>query len=357
MDILFIGKRFYTNRDAYTEKFGRIYQLPCHWSQEEKTQLWLIDYHSKEKIKNQDNELNILSTPIFSFLFIFSFLNMILKRPRIIVASGDCYIGLLGFILAKITFSKFVFDVYDKYDTFSGYRNLLGINIYQFLLRKSNVCLFASQKLMDDSKSICKKQIHVLNGIDGNNFYPREKVTSRKEFNILEHDLYIGYFGGINVERGITDLIDAVKLVRNDGVNLKIMLAGSNQDNLNLDYDFIVYLGNIPFNKVPVAMACCDLLALPYQNSEFLDNASSCKIAEYIAMEIPVVATATPNLLCNFESISLNNNILAQCSNPSSLAKIILLQVREKIKIKITSNMDWKTISQESYIRLKQLLK
>lgn len=356
MDILFIGKRFYTNRDAYTEKFGRIYQLPYHWSQEKNTQLWLIDYHTKEKNNSQDNQLNILSTPVISFLFIFSFFNMILKRPRLVVASGDCYIGLLGFILAKLTFSKFVFDVYDKYDTFSGYRNLFGVNVYQFLLKKSNICLFASQKLMNDSKNICKQQILVQNGIDSNLFYPRDKITARKEYGFLGNDLYIGYFGGINIERGITDLIDAVKFVRNDGVNLKILLAGSNQDNINLDYDFIVYLGNMPFKKVPAAMACCDLLALPYQNSEFLDNASSCKIAEYIAVEIPVVATATPNLLRNFESTSLNNNILAQCSNPSSLADIILVQLREKIKIKITVNLEWETISRESYFHIKTII-
>jgi hypothetical protein len=75
MDILFIGKRFYTNRDAYTEKFGRIYQLPYYWSKENETELWLIDYHSKEEVQSQDEKLKITSTPILTFIFVLSFLN------------------------------------------------------------------------------------------------------------------------------------------------------------------------------------------------------------------------------------------------------------------------------------------
>jgi hypothetical protein len=29
--ILFLGKRYYTRRDALCERFGRIYQLPLQW--------------------------------------------------------------------------------------------------------------------------------------------------------------------------------------------------------------------------------------------------------------------------------------------------------------------------------------
>ena len=63
MSILFIGKRFYTNRDAYSEKFGRIYQLPYYWAKETKTDLWLVDYHSKEKIKDQHDTLKMVILP------------------------------------------------------------------------------------------------------------------------------------------------------------------------------------------------------------------------------------------------------------------------------------------------------
>jgi glycosyltransferase involved in cell wall biosynthesis len=351
MDILFIGKRFYTNRDAYKEKFGRIYQLPYYWSKEIDTHLWLVDYHSKEKIKAQDEKLDILSTPIISFLFIYTFIKLFLKQPKIIVASGDCYIGLLGFILSKLTSSKFIFDVYDKYNTFSGYRNLLGINIYDFLLKKSDICLFASQKLRNDTKELCKKSIIVPNGIDLRNFHPRDKALSREMFNLDQNDLYIGYFGSMEIERGIDDLIEAVQIVQNDGVNLKILLAGKKRKNINLNYDFIHYLGNIEFKNVPNTMACCDLLALPYRNSEFLDNASSCKIAEYLAMRVPIVATFSHNLVQNFNIEKEEIELLAEKNNPNDYAKKLIKILKENILFKCEVDIHtWNNISSESLI-------
>lgn len=353
MDILFIGKRFYTNRDAYTEKFGRIYQLPYHWSKEKQTHLWLIDYHSKEKAITQDENLQIITTPIFSLSFLSFFFEVIFKRPKTIIASGDCYIGLLSFILAKITNTKFIFDVYDKYDTFSGYRNIFGINIYQFLLKNSDICLFASKKLLHDSTSQCKKTILAPNGIDENHFYPRNMTESRKKLNLAEDNLYIGYFGSMEVERGVDDLIEAVKLVRNDGIDLKILLGGKKRNDLKFDDNlFVTYLGNISFNQVPLAMACCNLLALPYRNSEFLDNASSCKIAEYIAMKIPIISTNNPNFLENFAMHINKDNTFSECGEPSSLKQNILKQLKNPSYFNSSENNKWKNISEKIYLRL-----
>ncbi len=202
MSILFIGKRFYTNRDAYTEKFGRIYQLPYYWSKETKTHLWLVDYHSKEKITDQHDSLKITSTPIFSLIFFLSVMNtLFVNKPKIIVASGDCYIGLLSFILAKMCRAKFVFDVYDKYDSFTGYRNLGFKNLFHFLMKHADICLFASKKLKNDCALLCKKTILVPNGVDTNHFYPRNKSESRSFFNLDQNATYAGYFGSMEIER------------------------------------------------------------------------------------------------------------------------------------------------------------
>lgn len=348
MSILFIGKRFYTNRDAYMEKFGRIYQLPYYWSQIQPTELWLIDYHSKEKIKDKNHNLNIISTPIFSTLFFLKLIKTCFKKHKTIIASGDCYIGLLSFILAKLTFSKFIFDVYDKYNTFSGYRNIFGINIYQFLLKRSDICLFASQKLLQDSEYICKEAILVPNGIDEDHFYPRDKIISRKKFSLSKNDLYIGYFGSMEVERGLDDLIEAVKIIRNDGVDLKILIGGAKRKDLDLDLDFIFYLGNIPFKQVPIAMACCDLLALPYRSSIFLDNAASCKIMEYYCMQSYVISTETTNLIKNFNPLP-NHWYITPRKNPILFASSIKKALDEKNKIIINqafiSQFTWKNIA------------
>ncbi|VXA86091.1 conserved hypothetical protein [Acinetobacter sp. 8I-beige] len=152
-------------------------------------------------------------------------------------------------------------------------------------------------------------------------------------------------------ERGIDDLIEAVKILRQQNINIYILLSGKKRENLNLNYKFITYLGNIPFSKVPIAMACCDLLALPYRNSEFLNNASSCKIAEYIAIQVPIVATLSSNITQNFnlsEHATLND--FALVNDIESLCKIINLQIKErKIILNQSDNHQWSEISKKLF--------
>lgn len=346
MSILFIGKRFYTNRDAYNEKFGRIYQLPYHWSKKYPTKLWLIDYHEKNKKFKLDETLEVTSTPILSFsFFLIFFKTVIIHRPKTIVASGDCYIGLLSFIIAKLCGAKFIFDIYDKYDTFPGYRNLGFKNLYNYLLKNADICLFASKKLKDNSENICKKTILILNGVDNKNFYPRDKNYSRSHFNLDRDKIYIGYFGSMEVERGIDDLINAAKLLHKENKKICILLGGKKRKNLNLEHDFIHYLGNIPFKDVPIAMACCDLLTLPYRNSDFLDNASSCKIGEYISMGIPLVATNSNSLIFNNYLLNLEEQCLAQHSNYDDLREKILLKLNKPQVYKQNHFDTWEEIS------------
>ncbi|RFS33260.1 glycosyltransferase [Acinetobacter sp. SWAC5] len=349
MDVLFIGKRFYTNRDAYNEKFGRIYQIPHYISKKKMTHLWLIDYHTRNTKRSNDEQLQVTTTPIFSLMFLYMIFKMIFKRPKLIIASGDCYIGLLGLALSRVIRSKFVFDVYDKYDTFAGYRNLFWINLYEFLLKKADICLFPSLKLLNDSNNICKKTLFLPNGIDESQFYPKNKNQARQAFNLKNSDLYIGYFGSMETERGIDDLIEAIKLVRNTGVNLKLLIGGKKREDLSFNNEFINYLGNVPFSNISVAMACCDLLALPYRNSSFLDNASSCKIAEYLALQIPIVATNTPNLVSNFYLTENEKIMLAKSSNPNSYAQAILHQLKNPHCLKAKDDRTWTSINQQLY--------
>lgn len=350
MAILFIGKRFYTNRDAYAEKYGRIYQLPYYWSKETSTSLWLIDYHTKEKIKDQHDNLNILSIPLFSAAFIFTIIKIILvQRPKTIVASGDCYIGLLSYLIAKLCGAKFVFDIYDKYDSFDGYRNLGFKNLFHFLMKHADICLFASKKLKNDSEYICKTTLLTPNGIDTNHFYPRDKNQSREFFNLDTDKIYIGYFGSMEIERGIDDLISAVKVLHEENNNFFILLGGKKREDLNLEFNFIHYLGNVPFKDVPIAMACCDVLTLPYRNSEFLDNAASCKIGEYLSLQIPICATKTPNFCQNHEA--KQNLILAEQSNTQSLANAIKKSLEIILK-KNPRSMNWEKISDETLTKI-----
>lgn len=350
MKILFIGKRFYTNRDALTEKYGRIYQLPYHWSKEENidAKLWLIDYHSLRGVITKDEELEIISTPVKNGSILKQYFKENYKKEKydIVVASGDCYIGLLGYKLAEAHNAKFVFDVYDKYDEFGAYFNFFWFNSYQFLLKNSDICLFASKALAEYHQSKVKRFIIVPNGIDDELFKPIDRNEARKQLGLDEDRIYIGYFGTLDVDRGIDDLLAAHAILLAEGKKYELLIAGKSRQGLDIDKPMVNYLGNLPYNRVPVAMATCDILTLPYRHSTYLDMASSCKIAEYLAVEIPIVATKTPNLEKNFElQIIQLKNMLAFPNEPKSLSEKIKLQLEKRVVADASSEHSYKSIS------------
>ena len=352
MRILFIGKRHYTNRDAFKERFGRIYQLPYWWANDGHcVDLWLIDYHGREPASSRDGALGVESTPVLRWRFFVRwfaacFSRWSKRRPDVIVASGDCYIGLFAYLAAALSGAEFVFDVYDRYDVFEGYRRLPGFDPLSFLLRRSWLATFASAKVLDDLKPLTRRTLLVPNGVDLGRFRPLPKSESREQFGLPGTVSLVGYFGSMEPERGITDLIDAVAMLRDKGEEVELLIGGKAHPDVEIVKPGVRYLGNIPFENMPAALASCDLLALPYRQGAFVDNASSCKIAEYIAMERPIVSTRSPNLVENFpEQAAQLDGLLAAPGDVGDLAASIKAQLEARRLVDMPREISWQQIS------------
>lgn len=360
MRTLFIGKRFYTNRDALKERFGRIYQLPLHWSRNgSEVRLWLIDYHGTKPVVRCDDTLVVESTPVRSP----SFWKHMAKngfsgfahRPELIVASGDPYVGMVGWLLARRHGAKFIFDVYDKYDEFSGYRRILGFDSFGFLLRHADACLFCSSALLERFRPECRNVVLVPNGVDKNRFKPLDMASSRRALNLRADAEYVGYFGSMESDRGIDELISAVEALRQTNQNIELLIGGKARLDLNLYRPGIHYLGNLPFESVPLAIASSNVICIPYRRSPFMDAGASNKIAETIACERPIVATRTPNLLANFpKQASQLDSLLAMPGDSESLARSIKLQLQRRMIVEPVEGMSWAYIARGAMRKLSE---
>lgn len=363
MRILFIGKRFYTNRDALRERYGRIFKLPSQWRKAGfESRLWLVDYHTNEFVSECCDGMNVTSTPVRGLHLIRQYYAEISGdserglRPTVVIASGDCYIGLLALRLATRLGAKFVFDVYDKYDEFGGYYRLPGFDPFQFLLTRADTCFFASHALMEKERHRTQCSVVVSNGIDPSYFMPGSMDTSRAEFGLPSDAIFIGYFGSLTPDRGPGDLIHAVERLRRLGLQINLVLAGKLQGVSIPNEPWIRYLGNLPYKKIPSAMSCCDLLALPYRRSKYLDMASSCKIAEYIALGKPIVATDTPNFSKNFPSQAAQlGSLLASPGDPDDLARAISGQLLEKRLVSLPIDLTWHQIAADALCHLRNI--
>lgn len=351
MSVLFIGKRFYTNRDALLEKYGRIYQLPWHWAQAGiPTKLWLVDYHTHVTAQKRDSALNIISTPVRTLALFKHWWSGEAAHggeTDIVIASGDCYIGWMGWRIARRLQARFVFDVYDKYDEFVGYHTPPGFNLFAHLLKNADIGLFASRALMDELKR-SPTDCLVPNGLDAERFRPRDMQASRNAVGLPGNGLLVGYFGGMEPDRGVADLILAILSLREQGMDVQLVLGGKEASELDVRQPGILYLGNIPYDRMPYALAACDLLAVPYRRSPFMDAGSSNKIAEAIACGRPLVATRTPNLMSNFPAQAEQlGTLLAEPGAPGSLARSIRLQSEQRVLVNLPAGMEWQDIARD----------
>lgn len=362
MNILFIGKRFNTNRDALLEKFGRNYQFPLHLSERHNVELWLVDYHGKESITTKDGSLRITSTSLKNLTTVKEYYKRKNRnKPSVdmVIASGDCYIGFMAYKIAKKINAKFVFDVYDKYDEFGGYIRPLGFNLFGYILEKADLRLFASRTLLHE---LGQGEIDTIlnNGIDAYQFHPIDQTKARQKLQLSNNICYVGYFGSMEPDRGVQDLIKAVELLSLQGCRLELLLGGRKCAGIDLVHPRIRYLGNIPFSDMPVAIAACDVLAVPYRRSPFMDAGASNKIAEIIACQRPIVATTTPNLTANFpEQAADLAPYLAEPSNPPSLAEALKRQVQDRYLTTTPDNIYWPdiTINIEKHLNKKLIFK
>ncbi|MDR3416688.1 MAG: glycosyltransferase [Nevskia sp.] len=348
--LLFLGKRFYTNKDALSERFGRIHHLPLEWSKRlPQVRSWLVDYHSREPRSVEEGALRIDSAPALGWSCLRLLRAALRFRPEVVVASGDCYIGLLGWVLARACGATFVFDIYDKYDDFGAYRTPPGFDLFGFLRRGADRCLFASRALAASYAGEARRgppDAAVPNGIDPAGFRPLPPERCRAELGLPAAARIAGYFGGMEADRGVADLVAAVALLRAQGLDLRLLICGKRHPDTALDHDWIDYRGVVPHAQMPLYVNACDVVAVPYRRTSFMDMGASCKVVEYLMCRRPVVSSRTPNFVGNFPRQAAElESCLFECGDVEGLARALRLQLQAPVLASVPADYNWERIA------------
>ena len=177
--------------------------------------------------------------------------------------------------------------------------------------------------------------IQVLNnGIDLKIFSRKESLSvSRKSMQLETNDFVIVYSGRINQEKGVSELIDAMLLLK-DYADIKLMIIGgtyfgnaSNEDNFVRSLknkskeieDRIVFTGFIPYEIVPDYLQIADIAVLP----SIWDDPFPTTELEAQAMGLPIITTVRGGIP---EEVSEENAILLETDEHivNNLASAIL---------------------------------
>lgn len=350
--ILCIGKRFYTNKDTLVEKFGRVYRLPALWADEgAKVLLWLVDYHTRTHARQESGGFQVFSAPAIGFSSLKALFRAIRLRPDIVVASGDCYVGLMGWMIARVCGAKFVFDIYDKYDEFAGYRRLPGFDPFEFLRKRADLKLFCSRGLMRayGGEQSSGPSLFVANGVDETMFRPMTMAKCRSALDLVQDRLLVGYFGSMEPDRGVGDLLAAIELLRSEGLDLELLVCGKPDSSTPLDRSWIIFRGMVAHEHMPLYLNSCDLLAIPYRESPIMEMGASCKIAEYLMCGRPFVSTSTGNFTSNFptQAAELGPGMCPP-GDVAALASAIRFQLSDARLLTRPMDMAWTEIAKSA---------
>ena len=357
MRILFLAKRFYTNQDALQQRFGRVYWLPKQWHEDQhQVELVLLDYHTLKAEACAHGSFVARSLPAVdprTFSEISSLAQSIM--PDVIVASGDCFVGLLGVRLARRTGARVVFDVYDDYRVFGAYRVFLGWDAFGFVCRRADLVMYASIA-MAEQHAFGNPRVVIPNGVDETLFRPTPMSEARERLKLPQAGKLVGYFGSMTPEHGVAGLIKAVQTLRARRVDISLLLCGKEHPSTPIAADGVLYRGMVPNEMIPDHLNACDVLALPYLNGAFLDKASSCKIAEYLYCKRPIVATRTPNFVQNFPKQAAQlDPLLATPGDVDMLAQSIQQQLDHPVIAEPPTDMAWSQIADGLIQKLQQL--
>lgn len=164
--------------------------------------------------------------------------------------------------------------------------------------------LTVSNYIKDRVSSIqpCDKIQTVYNGIDLKHFSSKSlSPISRKEMGFSEKDFVMIYSGRINNEKGISELIDALLLLK-DFPKIKLLIIGGTFfNNINDDDKFvcalkkkakrvedkITFTGFIPYHNVPYYLQLADIAIVP----SMWDEPFGLTVVEAMAMGLPLIAT------------------------------------------------------------------
>lgn len=350
MRIALLCKRYYTNRDLLSDRFGRLYHLPLELSKLGHSALVIAaDYRSMRRETVADGALQIRSIPVLSGAglgFIATAYRAIKAfAPDILIASSDIHFGVLGRLLAKRLDIPFAFDVYDDYSVFAIAKVPGMRRAFSATLKRADLLVSASAPLARGLQNLNPSVTVIENGVDQSIFRPIQKALARASVGIPEHETVIGFFGSIAKNRGIEQLIEARRIVSRIRPPTRLLLAGANQIPLQLDVPGVDYRGVLPQHELPALVNACDVAVVPYLPDPQVDMSNACKIAEYVACGVPVVTTRVSNFA---EIFAAAPQAICEPGDPHALAQAILRQIEAPQKLALDSRpFSWSALAQK----------
>ena len=250
-------------------------------------------------------------------------------------------------LIPRLMGARVILDIHDIVPEFYASKFKVGahslifkllVMIEKLSIAYSNYVIISNdlwyQKLIQRSVDP-KKCISITNYPDLSIFWRRPRPTASSD------DFVMCYPGTLNWHQGLDIAIDAMALLRDRAPSLRFLIIGDGPDRGKLSCmiselhlgDRVFLKGLVPMEQVANIMAAIDVGVVPKRKDSFGNEAFSTKIMEFMAMNVPVIASRTrideyyfsEQLVQFFESGSAEDlaaKVLDLMQNPSRRAAL-----------------------------------
>jgi glycosyltransferase involved in cell wall biosynthesis len=308
--------------------------------------------------------------PALLLVFIYG-LRYIGKSNIVFAHSPGLVYGFPALLLAKAFGKPILIDLTDTRD-----QDTPGF-IYRYVLRNSSIVFSVSSYLAEAARRAgCRNVVHAPGFIntDAFKYNAAARTKIRKELNIGNDDIVIGYAGAFSPDEGLNYLLRAFKrlTVQFDNIRL-VFLGGRNVSGYDEIPQLIKELGleksvtvipPQPYELVPDYLSAFDIACSPKVDRKLNRAADPIRVYEYMAVGLPAVASAvgeTANALENGQ-----DGFLVKPEDEADLTKALehiirnldsLGDLRKRAREKVIESYSQQTIQKKLETHLPRLVR
>jgi glycosyltransferase involved in cell wall biosynthesis len=320
----------------------------------------------------------------FSFTFS-AFYSIIKSKPTdvIICNSPPLFLGITGYLGAKMKRAKFVFNVADIWPESAVELGILKNKRFiqmaewleKFLYKKSWKIATATEGIRDYiiRKGKRAEDVFLLpNGVNTETFSPAEKDAALlKEIGIEGKKVFM-YAGALGYAQGLESILETAALIKDTNPDVHFLFVGDGQEReklVKMKEDLmltnVTFYGSVPVSEMPRMFSIADYSIVSLRNIELFKGARPSKI-------FPALSSGTPVLYCGVgESAEILNEYqcgkIAPPEDPQGIAQAVneLTAINKEEYEQMCKNgrelaisqYSWKSIVDDLLLNLNQLEK
>ncbi len=210
--------------------------------------------------------------------------SMGIRRPLVWVA---CPPGVSA--LDRLNPIAVVYQRTDRFEAFANVDRELIAGYDRSLKSRADITLFCSRLLHGEEAPHCRAAHFVDHGVDYDVF--RRAGDERREpasMAALPRPR-VGFIGGIDIHTFDPDLFVRVASELSDTCFALVGACSLPEEWCTLPN--VHFIGRVPYDEVADYMAACDVLIMPWNESDWIRACNPVKLKEYLAIGRPIVST------------------------------------------------------------------